>query len=383
MLGRRLIRRRFCQSFDDLKNSTLKGMTELNLDREEDFMKFAEMQNLNDGWFSNLEDRRVLSISGSDATVFLQDMSTQNMRKFEAQKDRRALYSIFLNAKGRIKFDAIIVKPELAGQREPHMEYWIDCNADSADALMKHFRTYALRKHVEVNDISEFIKVTAYQHTIPPGVQPGMVFADLQNQAERFPSEEFDGELETDHICFIDPRLQEAGVRILSPENCVEFGGQFATFGSSKQYHLIRSLLGFAETPGEMEGKLPLNLNTHLLNGISFKKGCYLGHELTQRTYHSGVLRRSLVPFKISSEPHDHLFNPFNHLDTDVVYDWSGMAIENDQGKSIGKVVSTSGNAGLAMVKLDAFEEEGRISGKVDGADIRLWLQSYNQPKKE
>lgn len=101
-------------------------------------------------------------MSGSDATVFLQDMSTQNMRKFEANENRRALYALFLNAKGRIKFDAIIVKPELAGQEEPHMEYWIDCHEGSADALMKHFKTYALRKHVEVNDISEFIKVSAF-----------------------------------------------------------------------------------------------------------------------------------------------------------------------------------------------------------------------------
>lgn len=263
------------------------------------------------------------------------------------------------------------------------MEYWIDCHEGSADALMKHFKTYALRKHVEVNDISEFIKVSAFQHIIPPQERPGDVFSSLQDQAERFPSEDFDGELETDHICFVDPRLPGAGVRVLCPENCVEFGGDFATFGSSKQYHMLRSLLGYAETQTELEGKLPLNLNTHLLNGISFKKGCYLGHELTQRTYHSGVLRRSLVPFKISSEPNDDLFNPYNDLQPDASFNWGGLAVENEEGKSIGKVVSTAGNAGLAMIKLDAIEDEGRIAGSVDGTDIRLWLQDFNLREKK
>ena len=55
-------------------------------------------------------------------------------------------------------------------------------------------------------------------------------------------------------------------------------------------YHYMRLINGVPEGPKETQSKLPLNLNFHKLNSISFDKGCYLGHELTQRTFHTGVL---------------------------------------------------------------------------------------------
>ena len=42
--------------------------------------------------------------------------------------------------------DAIIIKPKLAGQSE-FPEYWIDVEGQNdADAIMKHFKKYALRR---------------------------------------------------------------------------------------------------------------------------------------------------------------------------------------------------------------------------------------------
>ena len=64
-----------------------------------------------------------------------------------------------MNAKGKILFDGIVVKPKLAGQNDPEeVEYWIDVE-DSQDkkALLKHLKKYSLRKKVVVNDISEAI----------------------------------------------------------------------------------------------------------------------------------------------------------------------------------------------------------------------------------
>lgn len=42
--------------------------------------------------------------------------------------DRAAIYTSFLNVKGKIMFDAIICKPKLAGQSSdnPEIEYWVD-----------------------------------------------------------------------------------------------------------------------------------------------------------------------------------------------------------------------------------------------------------------
>jgi hypothetical protein len=56
------------------------------------------------------------------------------MKVFEKEKpDRAAIFTAFLNVKGKTLFDAMIVKPKLALQTDEsgEIEYWIDVNSDS------------------------------------------------------------------------------------------------------------------------------------------------------------------------------------------------------------------------------------------------------------
>ena len=61
-------------------------------------------------------------------------------------------------------------------------------------------------------------------------------------------------------------------------------------------YEAIRLLYGVLEGD-EVSDQFPLNMNFQHLNAISFNKGCYIGQELTQRTHHTGVLRKVAMPF--------------------------------------------------------------------------------------
>ena len=54
------------------------------------------------------------------------------MRLFEKDQNRASIFTGFLNVKGRLLFDAIIVKPKLAGQAE-EPEYWLDVHEKDAD----------------------------------------------------------------------------------------------------------------------------------------------------------------------------------------------------------------------------------------------------------
>jgi len=110
---------------------------------------------------SKLTNRSVISIRGRDATSFLQNLTTQDMRLFSKERpDRAAVMSSFLTPKGRVMFDCIIVKPRLAGQQdEAEVEYWIDVDSDhDAGPLIKHLKKYAIRKSLVINDISHVIK---------------------------------------------------------------------------------------------------------------------------------------------------------------------------------------------------------------------------------
>jgi hypothetical protein len=60
-----------------------------------------------------LNDRAVLSVSGEDATSFLQSLITNDMNIFKKNPNQVAIFSLFLNPKGRILFDGIIVKSDL------------------------------------------------------------------------------------------------------------------------------------------------------------------------------------------------------------------------------------------------------------------------------
>ena len=80
------------------------------------------------------------------------------MKLFEESKERAAIYTSFLSVKGKTMYDAFVVKPRLAGQSEDDMEYWVDIHEEDADPLRKHLRRYAMRKNIQIEDISHIIR---------------------------------------------------------------------------------------------------------------------------------------------------------------------------------------------------------------------------------
>ena len=58
----------------------------------------------------------------------MQGLMTQdiNLFKKDGGKERAAIFTTFLNVKGKIIFDAILAKPLLANQREDDMEFWME-----------------------------------------------------------------------------------------------------------------------------------------------------------------------------------------------------------------------------------------------------------------
>ena len=81
-------------------------------------------------------------------------------------------------------------------------------------------------------------------------------------------------------VAVVDPRTSELGVRLVCPRGGFESQLGVRLYKGQRRYDLMRNILGIAEGV-ELDGVLPLNYHSHLLNGVSFRKGCYVGQELT------------------------------------------------------------------------------------------------------
>jgi len=71
------------------------------------------------------------------------------------------------------------------------------------------------------------------------------------------------------------------------------------------------------------------------LNGVDFRKGCYVGQEVTARMHHKTELRKGLVPVRL-----DGLANP-------------GDPILTAEGREAGRLGTVAGDRALAFLRLD------------------------------
>jgi len=159
--------------------------------------------------------------------------------------------------------------------------------------------------------------------------------------------------------CSADPRLPALGKR-----RVVE--GQGQGDDGWMRYTATRMWYGIAEGQGEIwpDKALPLESNLEYTNGVDFRKGCYVGQELTIRTHHQGVVRKRIVPVLLSGmeeEPKqlpsvDEIVSEkdvdyYSCIDQDSI-----IANEERKGRRAGRLLAAVGRLGLALVNLDTMK---------------------------
>ncbi len=142
------------------------------------------------------------------------------------------------------------------------------------------------------------------------------------------------------------------------------------------EYRLIDAGIGFVQlqTVGEF---IPQMLNFDYLNGISFTKGCYTGQEIIARLKYRGQVKRRCYGIEINS-------------DVNIL---PGAELLNEQGKSLGNIVSSVANpasaqdadsnlqsghmAGLAVLKVASISEQTQLTLKDDPqASVRIEVKA-------
>uniref|UniRef100_A0AAG5DK21 CAF17 C-terminal domain-containing protein n=1 Tax=Anopheles atroparvus TaxID=41427 RepID=A0AAG5DK21_ANOAO len=299
-----------------------------------------------------LVDRAFIRVHGADSGSFLQGLMTNDMRHF-AHCD--AIYAMFLKANGRVFCDALIYKQ---ASKELPDDYLLECDSSVAPRLEKHLRMYRLKKKVQVMADESFRLWVAFRNGAEDEEGPSCEETTVDGG----------GQLQM----FKDPRLARLGCRVVSSasdqaaDTMEQLHKMFPgatmvpTESGSLPYNSFRYSLGVGEGAENLpDGKcFPLECNCDYLHGVSFHKGCYIGQELTARTYHTGVIRKRLMPLEFDASP------TLTNVPPEALRD---AEIKNQDGAVVGKLRGLAGNFGLALLRIEKVPPGGELSLNVAG----------------
>jgi len=258
-----------------------------------------------------LTARAPLMLSGPDAVSFLQGLVSNDVEK---ATPGQAVYAALLTAQGKFLFDFFVTSRDGG--------LLLDVEAARIDDLVKRLKLYKLRSKVTIERLEGYVVASAWGD----GCERALAITG---------------------VAYPDPRLAAAGVRLILPEQQI---GDLTAIGfapaNEADYDAHRLSFGLPDGSRDMEvdKAVLLECGFEELHGVDFAKGCYMGQELTARTKYRGLVKKRLLPVEISGDAPP-----------------AGTRITLD-GKDVGELRSVNGQAGIALIRLDAFDK-ARIEG--------------------
>lgn len=247
--------------------------------------------------------RCIFRITGTDRVHFLQGLVTNDVNRLQDG----AVYAAMLTPQGKLLADFILVAEGDA--------ILLDVAEPLAAGLFKRLTMYKLRADVGIEKTD--LTVSQGLGDAPAGA-------------------------------FTDPRHPALGWRAYGPETTSAIDP--ADWQALRVAHLI------PETGTELvpDGTFILEAGFERLNGVDFRKGCYVGQEVTARMKHKTELRKGLTRVTVDGTA---------PVGTDIVAD----------GKPAGTLFTQSGGSGIAYLRFD------RAKGALQAGDAALHWDGADQ----
>jgi folate-binding protein YgfZ len=239
-----------------------------------------------------LPGRATIAVTGEDRVAFLQGLVSNDVAE---AAPGRAVWAALLTPQGKWLADFFVLSD---GER-----LLLDCERAQLAMLLQRLTRYRLRSRVALG---------------PAGIPVHVAW---------------DGEPNLAGIMARDPRLPEAGWRVLTAD-------PIAVNATEAEWDSYRLGLGLPDGSRDMEAEKSVLLEAGFdeLHGVSWTKGCYMGQELTARTKYRGLVKRRLVPVLIEG--------PIPAVGAPLLLD----------GREVGMMRSARGSLGMALVRLGALE---------------------------
>ena len=225
--------------------------------------------------------RRILKITGSESESFLQGLVTNDL----ARLDDGLVYTALLTPQGKYIADFFLLRQDGG--------ILLDVDESLADTLMQRLSLYKLRSDVQIAESDLRLRRGT-------GPMPGGAHAD--------------------------PRHPDLGWRLYGDAE----GDDGTDFEAIRVAHCIPET-GIELTPDTFI----LEAGFGRLNGVDFRKGCYVGQEVTARMRHKTQLKKGLVPVAVKGAA------PV------------GSALTTPEGKPAGTLYSQAGGRGIAYLRHD------------------------------
>jgi len=226
-----------------------------------------------------LEDRAILYINGLDAKDFLQNLISNDINKVT---DNSSCFASLLTPQGKFLYEFIVVKHKSG--------YFIDCEKSQSEEIFKQLNIYKIRSKIEILNLSNEFVVASFGYEKYLSIKGSKDILGFTLKYREDP-------------IILDPRNKNLGARLIINLEKLYLSLKKLDLKDDKieNYYIQSHKLGIVpKNLNKLQNKLfGIECNFEELNGIDFKKGCYVGQENTARIKLKNKLSKRLLPIEV------------------------------------------------------------------------------------
>ena len=226
-----------------------------------------------------LEDRAIIYINGLDAKDFLQNLISNDINK---ATDNSSCFASLLTPQGKFLYEFIVVKHKSG--------FFIDCEKTQSNKIFQQLNLYKIRSKVEILNLSNEFVVASFGYEKYLSIEGSKDILGFTFKYREDP-------------IILDPRNKDLGARLIINLEKLYSSLKKLDLKNDKieNYYIQSHKLGIVpKNLNKLQNKLfGIECNYEELNGIDFKKGCYVGQENTARIKLKNKLSKRLLPIEM------------------------------------------------------------------------------------
>ncbi|MEZ5448943.1 MAG: folate-binding protein [Thiolinea sp.] len=285
----------------------------------------------------DLSHRGLISASGTDAQAFLQGQLSNDIQQVTGQRAQLSSYS---SPKGRAYSTFQIV--------QRNGTYYLSLSSDVLETVLKRLRMFVMRSQVSLEDARD--SLVRFGYAGPDAEQR------LAAAVGKVPQQALDV-VQSGNLTLVRQPASVPRFEIFAElDEARSLWGKLAVNAAAVgpgSWDWFDIEAGIPQiTAGSLEAWVPQMLNLHLIDGISFQKGCFPGQEVVARIKYLGKNKRQTYRLGI------------NTFKLPAV----GANITDASGEEAGKILNASLNPdgqveALAVMKIASVRQPLQLEG--------------------